>query len=442
MPPIVRIVEPGPRWSIHPSFLAEPGSRFVIRWDTEGDDAVKQRVEFSPDGNYDGSFQLVANDLPSWQRSYEWVVPDPGFAVTYSAQFIRVVATDGAGQEGMDIMPLTVPSPTITGALTITTDLSGQTFLAGQAVPDMNWTGAVTEFPNVTPLIVLENDGAAIAGFNAGSSSTGTFFSGFPFVSTDRARLALRVNGNSNNLRGFFKDGYFSIRHDPRLGFTPPTVTLTEPVAGATFAGGTIVPVRWSGLAPEGLHSFTVLASYDAGRTWHEVVRELPGTATQYDWQLQPSAGIADVRVRVVARDRRFQNSSADGKIVVTPGTGTCQPDLGFAGPGNVHLTVCGDALASGGMADLRMTGAPGGAISWLVAGLLATPTPFYGGTLVPVPPILTVPFIASGVGEAALPGIAGGGGVFSLNVQFAVVDSSHSLGFALSNAVRIEFLP
>src|ERR1043166_1935388 len=45
-------------------------------------------------------------------------------------------------------------------------------------------------------------------------SGQGTFYQKFPFVSTDRARLALQVRNNSNDTKWFFAEGYFSIRHD------------------------------------------------------------------------------------------------------------------------------------------------------------------------------------------------------------------------------------
>ncbi len=55
----------------------------------------------------------------------------------------------------------------------------------------------------------------------------------------------------------------------------------------------------------------------------------MPAGATGYDWRLPPSSGIADVRVRVVARDLRFQNSSAtSGAFVIAPGTGSSIGDL------------------------------------------------------------------------------------------------------------------
>ncbi|HYG81807.1 MAG TPA: choice-of-anchor J domain-containing protein, partial [Pyrinomonadaceae bacterium] len=99
-PPVVRLVEPGLSWDGHsppPDFVLDQGTKYVIRWEAKDTDAiVKQRILFSPDGNT-GPFVVVADNLPADQRSYEWTVPDPGFAVTNQPQFLRVVAVDAAG---------------------------------------------------------------------------------------------------------------------------------------------------------------------------------------------------------------------------------------------------------------------------------------------------------------------------------------------------------
>ena len=62
-----------------------------------------------------------------------------------------------------------------------------------------------------------------------------------------------------------------------------------------------------------GLRSFDIQASYDGGRTWHFIVRDLPPDQFAYDWQVTPIDGIPDVRVRVIARDLRFQTTSDGG---------------------------------------------------------------------------------------------------------------------------------
>jgi hypothetical protein len=329
--PVVRMIGPGltqlyasPDLQI-PDFLLDQGTKYILRWTGQDNDAiVSQRVDFSPDGHFPDRYFTLVSDIPASARSWEITIPDPGFAASNQPQFLRVVSTDAADQEGWDEAPVLVPSGNITGDLTITTDLSEQTFTAGQPIPDMDWSGSVN-FGTITPVVVLESDGAGIAGLNIGGH--GVFFQNFPFVSTDRARLALQVRNNSNDVKWFFADGYFSIRHDSRLGFEPPGVDLKFPVGGESFPGGSTIPISWTATASEGLRSFDIQGSYDSGRTWHLIVRDLPDAAVSYDWQLPPSSGIADVRVRVIARDVRFQNSSStSGPFSITPSGPTPTP--------------------------------------------------------------------------------------------------------------------
>ena len=330
-PPVIRMIEPGltqlyasPDLQI-PDFLLDQGTKYIVRWTAQDDDSiVSQRIDFSPDGHYPDRYFTLVGNIPASARSWEITIPNPGFAVTNEPQFLRIVATDSNGQEGWDEVPVLVPSGNVTGTLTITTDLTGQTFTGGESIPDMNWTGSVN-FGTITPVVVLESDGAGVQGLNIGGH--GTFFQKFPFVSTDRARLALQVRNNSNDTKWFFADGYFSIRHDSRLGFLPPTVNLKSPVGGESFPGGSTVPITWSAAASQGLRSFDIQGSYDSGRTWHVITRDLASSAISYDWQLPPSSGIPDVRVRVIARDVRFQNSSStSGAFTITPGTATPTP--------------------------------------------------------------------------------------------------------------------
>jgi len=339
-PPVLRLLEPGFDWTFTspaPDYLLDQGTKFVVRWDVQdGDAIVSQRILFSPDGHVPDRFVTV-EDLPPDQRSYEWEVPNPGFALTGQPQFLRVEAVDAAGQQGWDQTPMVVPSGRLTGELIITTNLSGQTFFAGQPIPTMTWTGSVSGLPTIDPFVVLEADGATVGGVNVGGQ--GVFFSRFPTVSTDAARLALRAHHNSNDVAWFFADGYFSIRHDPRLNLEPPSVALVSPAPGSAHRGGTVVLVTWTASDDEGLYSFDIQASYDGGRTWHLVARDLPGTARSFNWLLPPSQGIPDVRLRVIARDTRFQNNTdgADGSFAILAGGGGPPGDLD--GDGDVDLS-------------------------------------------------------------------------------------------------------
>lgn len=334
-PPVVRMQEPGFAGRAgHGStdYLLEPGAKYILRWDAQDDGTiVSQRIEFSPDGHYDSRYQVLVGDIPGDARSWEFTVPNPGFAPSNQPQFLRIVAVDDAGQEAWDQVPLVVPSGRLQGDIQITTDLSGQTFYAGQDYPTFTWTGTVNDFPLIDPFIVLESDGTGIKGLVSGGQAF--FFGSFPNISTDRARLAIRARNNSNDVVWFFADGYFSVRHDPRLGLVPPTADLTSPADGAAVPGGTTVPIRWTAEDDEGLYGFDVQASYDGGRAFHTVVQDLPSDARSFDWKLPPSTGIADVRVRVIARDIRFQNSSSTRSISIEAGDG-CTAD--FNGDGGV----------------------------------------------------------------------------------------------------------
>ena len=59
-----------------------------------------------------------------------------------------------------------------------------------------------------------------------------------------------------------------------------------------------------------------------------------------------------------------------------------------------------------------------------------------------PIPVQFVVPVVTDAAGAFALPGIPGGGGPLELYLQAAVLDPGLPLGFGLSNAVKLQFLP
>lgn len=133
-------------------------------------------------------------------------------------------------------------------------------------------------------------------------------------------------------------------------------------------------------------------------------------------------------------------SSGITGAALLTP-IGACQTSLGFAGPGTAQLSICGGELSSGESARLTLWGGPEGGSVLLTAGLVAAPTPFKGGTLVPVPVLLlqTLPTGPTGTLSTNIPG---GGGPVSVYVQAVYFDAALPVGFGFSNAVRLDFLP
>jgi len=84
----------------------------------------------------------------------------------------------------------------------------------------------------------------------------------------------------------------------------------------------------------------------------------------------------------------------------------TCQTDIGFAGPGNMELSVCGDDLTTASsVATMELTGAVPLQPIFLMVSLSSTPTPFKGGTLATVPLLAIVTgFTTDGAGTFSSP--------------------------------------
>ena len=120
--------------------------------------------------------------------------------------------------------------------------------------------------------------------------------------------------------------------------------------------------------------------------------------------------------------------------------------DLGFglAGTGGVvpELRYYG-LLSSGNKHVLSLRKAKPGATCALFIGLSSMPTPFKGGTLVPLPTLLTLFLVTDANGMVALLGNSGTGSVpLDLYVQAAVADPGAVFGVSVSNAVAAHFLP
>jgi hypothetical protein len=295
-----------------PEFVAETGEKLILRWNvTNSTTVASQRILLSPTTSNFDVFSptpiVLADNLPPTATSSEVTVPAVPFQATNINQFLRIAASDASGQQGWDQTPLIVPSGRITGNIQITSDYSGQTFIGGHPAPAITWSGsangAATE-----GFIFLESDGGLISLLGGNAK--------LPIVSTDTARLAVLSYSNSNDIKWFFSNTYFSIRPDNGLGLKAPRVTLTSPAPGSTFHGGSVVPIAWTASAKQGLRSFDIQVSTNGGKTFHLIATDLTAAARSFNWQLPASTGISDVRVRVIARDTLFQNSSAGANVI------------------------------------------------------------------------------------------------------------------------------
>lgn len=304
-PPVVRLPRV-PYRQLYGAYqgLLDAGKKIILHWDASDDRRiVKQKILFSPSGNTRKNFTLIADNLPPTQRSFELTVPSVGFVQGSSVQFFRIVAVDDKGQEGFEDWQPVIPSGEIYGDLTITADVAGRTFEPGDQIP---FTFQINQgFPtgSVERFIIFDAD-RKLRSYGANTIAT------MPPFSTDTARLMIVYTRSLNQQKFFFSEP-FSIRYDRRFPDAPPTVSLNSPTAGQQFNAGDAIPIEWTAADDEAIRHFNIQTSTDGGRTWIQIAENLPPTTTNYTWQPEIRSAISDVRVRVVAVDRRFQNSSA-----------------------------------------------------------------------------------------------------------------------------------
>lgn len=430
-------------WNDGSHSIVDVGATLLFSWKAEDDSAiVSQRLLFSANGNFPSSMVPVATALSPTQRTVAFTIPSIGFQQNGANAFLRIEATDDAGQIGYDEIELAIPDTGLAGSLQFTTSLSGIYEPGDDLAIDFTTSGVS---PIVSPAVygrlLLDNDRESVS-LGGGTYSLNTLPGGvqMPAVSTDRARVALYLAGSLNQTKWFFS-APFAIRPSPVLGDAPPTVTLTSPQSGESFLAGTILPIRWNATDDEELRSFDVLASTDGGRRYTCVVEGLEKTATSHDWVLPNDIAFEELRIVIVAKDKRFQNSSDESSCRVVSGA-ACQFNSGFGSPGGPYLAMCGAALSTGNSATLTLSNAPASQPGYLFVSTSSNPTPFLGGTLATLPIALSIPFATTPGGSLSIHPVPGGQGPFSLYLQAIVAKPNAPFGATLSNALRVDFLP
>lgn len=118
----------------------------------------------------------------------------------------------------------------------------------------------------------------------------------------------------------------------------------------------------------------------------------------------------------------------------------TCQPSLGYAGPGNLSFAICGDDLNfPGSVASAVISGASPGNHVFVVISTYALPRPFASGTLVPgLPFVAILPWFVADTNGQVVEFIASGGPPTSLTLQAATINPQ-SFAVEFSNALQMN---
>jgi hypothetical protein len=118
-----------------------------------------------------------------------------------------------------------------------------------------------------------------------------------------------------------------------------------------------------------------------------------------------------------------------------------CQEDIGYGGPGDLRLRICGPGLAFDASSLLTIDNGPPGAHGVLLEGNGFQAMPFGMGTLVPAPALYfqSTPITLDPNGTYRR-SVSHQGGTELIYYQAVVADALVPFGFSISNTVRARF--
>jgi hypothetical protein len=314
-------------------------------------------------------------------------------------------------------------------------------------------TQAFTAEVGVSTLVLLDDfeaAGAWAVGSGLDDATTGIWVRGDPIGTAAQPEDDVTASGT---------DCWFTGQGPPGGGLGDNDVdggrtTLTSPPIALAGRDAHIGYWRWysndTGSTP-GTDVFEVEIS-DDGSSWVDVETVGPsglqasGGWFRHEFTVSDLVAVAgSVQVRFIASDEGegslVEAAIDDFEVFLVECGEPCQTDLGFGGPGTATLSLCGGDLSAGQPATMELAGATANGTAVLLAGTAFSPTPIKGGTLVPVPWIVSVslPLDGSGAVSAVVPG---GGGPVTLYVQALYADPAQTLGLGFSNALEVEILP
>lgn len=225
-------------------------------------------------------------------------------------------------------------------------------------------------------------------------------------------------------------------------------VRINSPNGGETFTVGEEITIEWEVLISHTTINWDLWYSNTGAAPWTEWSMDIPAVG---------SVGVGTIHTKMLTILPEFVGSqfrirvrmdNVDGEIDyydVTNSTMTVLPgpwdNLGFGLPGtNGQATLVGTGdLTGGSLNRLDLANAAPSSPAIVFVGLAAGNAPFKGGTLVPVPVLITVTLGTNAVGDIALPfvwptGIPSG---LAFYFHYWFSDAAGPVGVASSEALK-----
>jgi hypothetical protein len=245
------------------------GTLASITWTTNVS-APTVLVEVSRDGG--STFETLAAAAPNTGR-FDWLVTGPDSSTVVA----RVTATDPVAASGSS-----GAFAIVTPALTVTGPVAGTQAYAGTPVT-IAWTDNLPASDPVS--IELSRDGGATFELLATSANTGSFI----WTASGPAATDARVRVTSGGAVSVSNVG-------ASFAIVVPTVTVTSPAAGESWAIGTARTISWTSNLPAGT-TVAVALSRDGGASWTTLASAASATGSLAWTAVGPATSAAIVRV-------------------------------------------------------------------------------------------------------------------------------------------------
>jgi hypothetical protein len=274
--------------------VAYVGTTQTITWTDDLPAEATMLIELSRDGG--ASFETLSAAAPN-TGSYAWVATGPGAA----SALVRVTWNDPLASRGLGA-PFAIVSPTVT----VTGPAAGATWPIGSS-QTITWTSNVASGGTVR-IELSRNGGSTFETLAAAASNTGSF----TWTATGPAATAIARVTSNGPVSAAGVSGAFAI--------ASPTLAVSAPLAGASWAVGSTQAIRWTTNLPgsgtvklelsrNGGSSYTVLASAapNSGSFAWTVAGSTTSSAIVRVSSISPAASATSGKFSIVA-----------GKVTVT----------------------------------------------------------------------------------------------------------------------------
>ena len=223
--------------------------------------------------------------------------------------------------------------------------------------------------------------------------------------------------------------------------FTDPVLDYSH-AFGCSITGGEV----YRGSEIPGLQGVYFYADYCSARIWSfRIVNGAVTEAQERTTEIKP-AGININQITTFGYDDNNEMYIVEqsGEIWKVVAEGLAGVGLGFGkagGNGKVPCLTATGSLAAGAVATVSLSDAAPNRLAILFGSVASNPSPTIAGTLLPVPPQISLALFTDGNGEINIPA-NGGGGPLTFNIQYAIDDPGAVLGAASSNAFALDVGP